>query len=160
MENIFVLCFQKDRGLRLSPKHPEARRHTGLCKLLALNEGSRPRRDARPVSAVCVCNGGMVPALTLSMSPQGRETPLQPVRGHNQHRTGGKKCVQVRGGLKVKHGSSELQDDPRTKSSEMETLFFWVRPKMSIPHRGLIYKSLRSLICVLSAKVRPLAEHL
>lgn len=81
--------------------------------------------------------GGVAPVLTLSMSPQGRETPLQPVHGHNQHRTGaGRRASRSGEGLRVGSSGScmahELEDDPRTKSSEMETLFFQGRPKMSI----------------------------
>lgn len=139
MESIFVLCFQKDRGLRLSPKHPEARRHTGLRKLLALNEGSRPRRDAGPVSAVCIRNGWNGTCThSQHVSPgKGNSTTACSWAQPASHGCG-KKSIQVRGGAQGRqfwelHGSSELEDGPRTKSSDMETLFFWDRPKMSVP---------------------------
>lgn len=139
MESIFVLCSQKDRRLRLSPKHPEARQHTCLRKLLALNEGSRPRRDAGPVSAVCIRNGWNGTCThSRHVSPgKGNSTTACSWAQPASHGCG-KKSIQVRGGVQGRqfwelHGSSELEDGPRTKSSEMETLFFWGRPKMSVP---------------------------
>lgn len=102
MESIFVLCFQKDRGLRLSPRHPEARRHTGYASCWPWMKAVVPEGMPDLCLLCAYVMGGMAPALTLSMSPQGRETSLQPVHGHNQHHTGaGRRASRSGEGLRV-----------------------------------------------------------
>lgn len=111
MREYFVLCFQKDSGQRLSPKHLEARRHrlVLLGKHITLSHGhcmNAVLHERMPaLRLLCaICNGNRTHSQCVS--PGKKKTPSQPVHGRNQHCTDvGRKGVQVMGGLRV--GSSK-----------------------------------------------------